>query len=149
MGDYVDRGFYSVGREGGSKPGGQRKGQAFELLARISSNSLHHLILPFSFPPSPRPSLFQVEVATLLIALKVRHRGRITILRGNHESRQITQVGREGGREGGKEGRIFIVTSPSFFSLSLPFPLPLFLTLSTLPLFPSLYLHSPGLWLLR
>ncbi|TFJ85419.1 hypothetical protein NSK_003292, partial [Nannochloropsis salina CCMP1776] len=44
MGDYVDRGFYSV------------------------------------------------EVASLLIALKVRHRHRITILRGNHESRQITQV---------------------------------------------------------
>lgn len=35
---------------------------------------------------------FSVEVATLLVALKVRHRERITILRGNHESRQITQV---------------------------------------------------------
>ena len=29
---------------------------------------------------------------TLLVALKVRWRDRITILRGNHESRQITQV---------------------------------------------------------
>jgi len=28
----------------------------------------------------------------LLVALKVRYRDRITILRGNHESRQITQV---------------------------------------------------------
>ncbi|KAM3567749.1 hypothetical protein VYU27_010111, partial [Nannochloropsis oceanica] len=37
-------------------------------------------------------AILYVEVATLLIALKVRHRGRITILRGNHESRQITQV---------------------------------------------------------
>jgi hypothetical protein len=33
-----------------------------------------------------------VEMATLLVALKVRHRDRVTILRGNHESRQITQV---------------------------------------------------------
>uniref|UniRef100_A0A061R0T6 Serine/threonine-protein phosphatase n=1 Tax=Tetraselmis sp. GSL018 TaxID=582737 RepID=A0A061R0T6_9CHLO len=33
-----------------------------------------------------------VETVTLLVALKVRHKDRITILRGNHESRQITQV---------------------------------------------------------
>lgn len=33
-----------------------------------------------------------VECATLLVALKVRWPDRITILRGNHESRQITQV---------------------------------------------------------
>lgn len=33
-----------------------------------------------------------VESVSLLVALKVRFRDRITILRGNHESRQITQV---------------------------------------------------------
>ncbi|KAL8244066.1 hypothetical protein R6Q59_010324 [Mikania micrantha] len=35
---------------------------------------------------------YSVEAVTLLVALKVRYRDRITILRGNHESRQITQV---------------------------------------------------------
>ena len=37
-----------------------------------------------------------VETVTLLVALKVRFRDRITILRGNHESRQITQVRSDG-----------------------------------------------------
>ena len=35
---------------------------------------------------------YSVETVSLLLALKVRYRQRITILRGNHESRQITQV---------------------------------------------------------
>jgi serine/threonine-protein phosphatase 2A catalytic subunit len=35
---------------------------------------------------------YSVETVTLLVALKVRWRDRIFILRGNHESRQITQV---------------------------------------------------------
>jgi serine/threonine-protein phosphatase 2A catalytic subunit len=35
---------------------------------------------------------YSVECATLLFLLKVRYSDRITLLRGNHESRQITQI---------------------------------------------------------
>jgi len=35
---------------------------------------------------------YSVETFLLLLALKVRYPARITLIRGNHESRQITQV---------------------------------------------------------
>lgn len=37
---------------------------------------------------------YSVETFLLLLALKVRYPDRITLIRGNHESRQITQVRR-------------------------------------------------------
>ena len=35
---------------------------------------------------------FSVETVLLIVALKVRYNGRVTLMRGNHESRSITQV---------------------------------------------------------
>ena len=35
---------------------------------------------------------YSVECVTLVVLLKARYQNRVTILRGNHESRQITQV---------------------------------------------------------
>jgi serine/threonine-protein phosphatase 2A catalytic subunit len=35
---------------------------------------------------------YSVETVSLLVAFKVRYRDRITMLRGNHKNRQITQV---------------------------------------------------------
>ena len=39
-----------------------------------------------------RDRFYSVETFLLLLALKVRYPDRITLIRGNHESRQITQV---------------------------------------------------------
>ena len=66
----------------------------------------NYLFMGASLPSLPPPSLpnfvcigdfvdrgfYSVETFLLLLALKVRYPDRITLIRGNHESRQITQV---------------------------------------------------------
>lgn len=63
MGDYVDRGYYSV--------------ETVSLLVCLKVSSQKMVFLA---------SLIIVE------RLQIRYKERVTILRGNHESRQITQV---------------------------------------------------------
>lgn len=92
MGDYVDRGYYSVRA--------RRRCRALACGAhRAAARRFRHLLAPSQHPPlvSPwqpaqPPDGLQVETVTLLVTLKVRFKDRIFILRGNHESRQITQV---------------------------------------------------------
>ena len=67
MGDYVDRGYYSV-----------------ETVSLLVSLKVSTMI--FSHIPPGDHYYANIEI------VKVRYPGRITILRGNHESRQITQV---------------------------------------------------------
>lgn len=74
----------------------------------LSFTLSHDFFVPCPCSSSPQPndalvffipcftrysfSVLQVETVTLLVTLKVRFKDRIFILRGNHESRQITQV---------------------------------------------------------
>jgi serine/threonine-protein phosphatase 2A catalytic subunit len=67
MGDYVDRGYYSVETVSVRLPIMPRP---LAVLESLSAN-------------------FVFEIKQLLVALKVRYPQRITILRGNHESRQV------------------------------------------------------------
>ena len=67
MGDYVDRGYYSV-----------------ETVSLLVSLKVSTVTLRWSFHIHHHYANIEM--------VKVRYPGRITILRGNHESRQITQV---------------------------------------------------------
>ncbi|KVI08294.1 serine/threonine-protein phosphatase PP2A-2 catalytic subunit-like isoform X1 [Cynara cardunculus var. scolymus] len=83
MGDYVDRGYYSVETVTVSLGC-----HAFLLIILLSFTDINNLRSKFT------TILFMLIFLPfqLLVALKVRYPQRLTILRGNHESRQITQV---------------------------------------------------------
>ena len=75
MGDYVDRGYYSV--------------ETVTLLICLKGRALR------TRPASPPPALSSVIQPSPHGGMRraaVRYRDRIFLLRGNHESRQITQV---------------------------------------------------------
>ena len=69
---------------------------------------------------------YSVETFLLLLALKVRYPDRITLIRGNHESRQITQVCKRehvallGGEGGQREEQIVAREGRRLNCLPLP-----------------------------
>ncbi|CAN0579825.1 unnamed protein product, partial [Ectocarpus sp. 12 AP-2014] len=72
LGDFVDRGYYSV--------------ETFLLLLALKVRY---------FPPPPPVSHFcfsNERIGPRFVCVQVRYPDRITLIRGNHESRQITQV---------------------------------------------------------
>lgn len=53
---------------------------------------MRHTVLLVEAAPLKLPLMFTPTQVTMVVAMKVRFPERVTIIRGNHESRQITQV---------------------------------------------------------
>ncbi|PWA54213.1 serine/threonine-protein phosphatase PP-X isozyme 2 [Artemisia annua] len=95
LGDFVDRGFYSVETFLlllALKICGDIHGQFYDMkeLFKVGGDcpKTNYLFLGDFVDRG----FYSVETFLLLLALKVRYPDRITLIRGNHESRQITQV---------------------------------------------------------
>jgi hypothetical protein len=95
MGDFVDRGFYSV--------------ETFLLLLALKVSSVQGTTRRPTRRPTRRRHHPALQAAGRhqhrLCCLQVRYPDRITLIRGNHESRQITQVGGSGSGSGSRACR--------------------------------------------
>jgi serine/threonine-protein phosphatase 4 catalytic subunit len=63
-----------------------------DLYQRLISPPQSTYLFPINSGDFVDRGFYSVETFLLLLALKVRYPDRITLIRGNHESRQITQV---------------------------------------------------------
>ena len=90
------------------RPGGDIHGQFYDLMELFKVGGDCPMTNYLFMGDFVDRGFYSVETFLLLLALKVRYPDRITLIRGNHESRQITQVGacRPGSKSGSRDRRL-------------------------------------------